>query len=237
MLCLFVASLLAYVGTACMFTKMLSTVLFARQNPIYAVVYVLACFCKWCVYSASCNLTRVPTLLFGAFLSRLICIISSETVELWWHVVFIQAYSMWQSVIMAETDAASPPLPIVYFSRCFWFIIYGVPCALVECTSLQNPDVLKNTSRFFFLKDCLKASTIILLSILSKSKVSFNRMKSATKFLWEKTSSGKLVVRSFPYLTVHSCCELGGNTNPSTSNVASVTQPLDEALNCRYFGL
>lgn len=37
-------SLIAYLGTACMFSKMLSAVLFARQNPIYAVVYVLACF-------------------------------------------------------------------------------------------------------------------------------------------------------------------------------------------------
>jgi len=36
-------------------------------------------------------------------------------------------------------------------------------------------------------------------------KVNFNWMKSATKFLWEKTSSGKVVVHSFPYLTVHIC--------------------------------
>jgi len=46
--CIFVASLLGYIGTACMFTKMLSAVLFARQNPVYAVVYVLACFCEYC---------------------------------------------------------------------------------------------------------------------------------------------------------------------------------------------
>jgi len=44
-------------------------------------------------------------------------------------------------------------------------------------------------------------------------------MKSATKFLWEKTSSGKVVVHSLPYLMVHRCW---GNTNPSTSNVASM---------------
>jgi len=32
-------------------------------------------------------------------------------------------------------------------------------------------------------------------------------MKVATKFLLEKTSSGKVVVHSFPYLTVHRCWE------------------------------
>ena len=36
-------------------------------------------------------------------------------------------------------------------------------------------------------------------------KVNCNWMKSATKFRWEKTSSGRLVVHSFPYLTVHRC--------------------------------
>ena len=36
-------------------------------------------------------------------------------------------------------------------------------------------------------------------------RVNFNWMKSATKFLWEKTSSSKVVVHSFPYLTVHRC--------------------------------
>ena len=36
-------------------------------------------------------------------------------------------------------------------------------------------------------------------------KGNFNWMKSATKFLWEKTSSGKVVVLSFPYRTVHRC--------------------------------
>ena len=44
-------------------------------------------------------------------------------------------------------------------------------------------------------------------------------MTSATKFLREKTSSSIVVVHSFPYLTVH--IDVGGNTNPSTSNVAS----------------
>jgi len=39
-------------------------------------------------------------------------------------------------------------------------------------------------------------------------------MKSATKFLWEKTSSGKVVVHTFLYLTVRRCW---GNTNPSAS--------------------
>jgi len=42
----FAASFVGYVQTACMFAKMLNAVLFARQNPIYAVVYVLACFCE-----------------------------------------------------------------------------------------------------------------------------------------------------------------------------------------------
>jgi len=46
--CMFTASFIAYVGMACMFAKMLNAILFARQNPIYAVVYVLACFCEWC---------------------------------------------------------------------------------------------------------------------------------------------------------------------------------------------
>ena len=35
--------------------------------------------------------------------------------------------------------------------------------------------------------------------------VNFNRIKSATKFLCLKTSSGKIVVRPFHYLTVHTC--------------------------------
>jgi thiol-disulfide isomerase/thioredoxin len=34
----------AYIETACMFAKMLNAILFARQNPVYAVVYVLVCF-------------------------------------------------------------------------------------------------------------------------------------------------------------------------------------------------
>jgi len=34
-------------------------------------------------------------------------------------------------------------------------------------------------------------------------KFKFNRIKSATKFLCEKTSSGKVVVEPFPYLTVY----------------------------------
>jgi len=41
-----VASMVAYVGMACMFAKMLSAILFARQNAIYAGVYILACFCE-----------------------------------------------------------------------------------------------------------------------------------------------------------------------------------------------
>jgi len=36
-------------------------------------------------------------------------------------------------------------------------------------------------------------------------KVNFNRIKSATKVLCVKTSSGKVVAWSFPYLTVHRC--------------------------------
>ena len=38
-------------------------------------------------------------------------------------------------------------------------------------------------------------------------KVNFNWMNSATKFLWEKTSSSKVVAHPFPYLTVHRCWE------------------------------
>ena len=34
-------------------------------------------------------------------------------------------------------------------------------------------------------------------------KVNFSRIMSATKFLCEKTSSGKVVVQPFLYLTVH----------------------------------
>ena len=34
-------------------------------------------------------------------------------------------------------------------------------------------------------------------------KVDYNRIKSATKFLCVKTSSSKVVVRPFPYQTVH----------------------------------
>ena len=36
-------------------------------------------------------------------------------------------------------------------------------------------------------------------------KVNFSWMKSATKFLWEKSSSGTVIVRSFPCRTVHRC--------------------------------
>ena len=43
----FAASFIGYVGMACMFAKMLNAILFARQNAIYAVVYVIVCFCKW----------------------------------------------------------------------------------------------------------------------------------------------------------------------------------------------
>jgi len=35
--------------------------------------------------------------------------------------------------------------------------------------------------------------------------INFNRIKSATKFLCLKTSSSKIVVWPFPYLTVHKC--------------------------------
>jgi len=48
-------------------------------------------------------------------------------------------------------------------------------------------------------KGWLKKRTFSFFGI----KVNFSWMKSATKFLWEKTSSGKVVVHSFPYLTVH----------------------------------
>ena len=42
---------------ACMFAKMLNAILFARQNTIYAVVYVLACFCEFVFFF--CRLTEL----------------------------------------------------------------------------------------------------------------------------------------------------------------------------------
>jgi len=50
----------------------------------------------------------------------------------------------------------------------------------------------------------------------NKSQLQLNEV--CNKFLSEKTSTSNFVVHSFPYLTVHRCW---GNTNPSTSNVAS----------------
>ena len=44
-------------------------------------------------------------------------------------------------------------------------------------------------------------------------KLNFNWMKSATKFLWQKSYNSKVVVQSFPYLTVH---RLQRETNPLT---------------------
>lgn len=64
-LCVFAASLIAYLGTACMFAKMLSAVLFARQNPIYAVVYVLACFCEWLDFYFVCWKLELYSTLFA----------------------------------------------------------------------------------------------------------------------------------------------------------------------------
>jgi len=63
-------------------------------------------------------------------------------------------------------------------------------------------------------KGWLKKRTFPFFGII----VNFNWMKSATKFLWQNTYSGKVIEHSFPYLTGHRCW---GNTNPSTSNVAS----------------
>jgi len=48
--CLSAASFVAYMEMACMFAKMLNAILFARQNTIYAVVYVLACFCEFAFF-------------------------------------------------------------------------------------------------------------------------------------------------------------------------------------------
>ena len=41
------------------------------------------------------------------------------------------------------------------------------------------------------------------ISLFVPIKFNFSRKKSATKFLWMKTSSGKVVATSFPYPTVH----------------------------------
>lgn len=40
------ASYASYIETACMFAKILSTFLFMRQNPVYGILYVIACLCK-----------------------------------------------------------------------------------------------------------------------------------------------------------------------------------------------
>ena len=66
------------------------------------------------------------------------------------------------------------------------------------------------------------------------NKVNFIWMKSATKFLWEKTSRGKVVVHSFPYLMVHRCW---GKTLTLQPQMSRQMHPLDEVLNWRYFGL
>jgi len=66
-------------------------------------------------------------------------------------------------------------------------------------------------------------------------KVNFSWMKSATKFLWEKTFSGRVVVHSFPYLTVRRCW--GKHIRYIWGWRVKVTHHLDEALNWRYFGL
>ncbi|ESN92101.1 hypothetical protein HELRODRAFT_194375 [Helobdella robusta] len=36
-----------YIQTVCMFAKMLSSVLFLRQNPLYGALYIIACFCMY----------------------------------------------------------------------------------------------------------------------------------------------------------------------------------------------
>ena len=46
-------------------------------------------------------------------------------------------------------------------------------------------------------------------------KLKFRRIKSATKFLCVKTSSSKVVVKPFPYLTVYRM-EVIGKRNPTT---------------------
>ena len=46
-------------------------------------------------------------------------------------------------------------------------------------------------------------------------KIDFSRRKSATKFLYVKTFSGKVVTHSLAYLTVHTAQMVGGGC-PST---------------------
>ena len=41
------ASFSMYFQTVCMFGKMMSLILFARQNFIYGVAYAVACLCEW----------------------------------------------------------------------------------------------------------------------------------------------------------------------------------------------
>ena len=55
-----------------------------------------------------------------------------------------------------------------------------------------------------------------LFFVWNKSQLQLNEV--CYKVSLRKTSSRKVVVHSFPYLTVHRCW---GNTDPSTSNVAS----------------
>jgi len=90
------------------------------------------------------------------------------------------------------------PTTAVIIVQLFWFIY------LVNKLSLS----------LLSLRVAQKAN----FSLFSWIKVNFNWMKSATKFLWEKTSSSRVVVHSFP---VERYIDVGGNTNASTSNVAS----------------
>jgi len=66
-------------------------------------------------------------------------------------------------------------------------------------------------------------------------KLNFNWMKSATKFLWQKTFSSRVVVQSFPYLTVH---RLQRETLPFNLKYSlEVTHPLYSLTNAIFTGL
>ena len=63
-------------------------------------------------------------------------------------------------------------------------------------------------------------------------KFKFNRIKSATKFVCVKTSSGKVVVESFLYRTV---IDVGGKLNPSFNLIYQIDPPLSTQANFDVF--
>ena len=48
--CILAASAKSYLGTVCMFGKMLSVVLFLRQSPLLGVIYIILCISKYATH-------------------------------------------------------------------------------------------------------------------------------------------------------------------------------------------